>query len=166
MKRTIAIILALGLLLASGGMVLAATTVSITAAVSNSFSMGIYDSGGTSSLSSLAFNVQPGRATDPQVLTVKTNGSGSYQVTLASTSFTTPSDPGPVYTQAASVLQFQETGATTWKSASTTAQNMLASAGTASSSGDTKSFNLRMNFPVSANDGTYSGTVTITCLPQ
>jgi len=166
-KRTIAIILALGLLLASGGVVLAApTTMTITAAVSNAFTMAFSDSE-DEPLTSLAFaGVQPGVPTPtPQTLTVKTTGSGgSYQLTLASTNFTTSTTP--VLTQAASVLQFQEKDATTWKNASTTAQNMLTTAGTSTPTGDIKDFDLRMNFPASASDGNYSGTITITCVPQ
>jgi hypothetical protein len=155
LKKTIVVLLTLGILVAGMGIVNAAETLNITANVQSALTLAL-DPG------SLTYNdIQPGVASAAQTLTATTSGSGSYHLTLASTTFTSAAG-----TQSASVLQFKEQSAETYKNASSSAQNMLSAAGTATAEGDEKQFDLRVNFPVSAADGTYGATVTITAVPQ
>ncbi|MCL6479276.1 MAG: hypothetical protein K6T65_12860 [Peptococcaceae bacterium] len=153
MKKVIAVLLTLGMLMVGMGVVNAAT-LNVTANVQSALSLVINPT-------SMNFDpVQPGVPSAPQTLTATTTGSGSYQLQLSSTTFTTAGGSQP-----ASVLQFRETGASSYTSASGTAQNMMAAPGTADGDGDEKSFDIRVNFPASASNGTYAATATITAAP-
>ncbi|MDF9407309.1 hypothetical protein L7E55_02875 [Pelotomaculum isophthalicicum JI] len=156
MKKTVAILLMLGILMVAAGIVNAAT-LAITANVQNSLTLALNPA-------SLTFNnVQQGTATTPETLTATTSGTGAYQLQLSSTSFIAS---GGV-TQPASVLQYRDQLlAGNYANASGTATNMLASAGTAVVGGDAKNFDIRVNFPGNASDGSYTATVTISAVPQ
>lgn len=153
MKQIVAVFMVLGLLLSTAGIVQAAT-LAVTANVQSVLNLVL-------SPTTMNFdNVVPGVATDPQTLTATTSGNGSYQLTLTGAAFTGPTS------QPASVLQFKETSSSTYVSAGTTAINMLASPSTATAEGDQKTFHIRLNFPASAPNGTYSANITITAVPQ
>lgn len=153
MQQIVAVFIILGLLLSTAGIVQAAT-LAVTANVQSLLNLVL-------SPTTMNFgNVVPGVATDPQILTATTTGNGTYQLTLTGAAFTGPA------TQSASVLQFKETSASTYVSASTTAVNMMASPSTATSEGDQKTFHMRLNFPANAPNGTYSANITITAVPQ
>jgi len=153
MKKAVAILLTIGILMAGLGIVNAAT-LGVTVNVASTLTLSLNPT-------SLTFdNIQPGIASSSQPLTATTTGSGSYQLQLSSTTFTTAG--GSV---SASALQFKETAASSYTSASATAQNMLATAGTADGDGDAKTFDFRVNFPSTASNGIYNATVTISATP-
>jgi len=154
-KKAVAILLTLGILMAGAGIVNAAT-LSITANVSSSVTLALDPS-------SFTFDgVQPGVASDPQELTATTTGSDVlYNLQLSSTAFTTAGS-----SHSASTLQYKPTASGTYVSASGTATNMMTASSVADSDGDAKTFDLRVNFPSSANNGTYAATVTITATPS
>ena len=152
-KKLIAAILTLGMLLVGIGVVQAAT-LAVTANVQSSLSL-VLDT------TTMSFaGVVPGVATVSQPLTATTSGSGAYQLQLTGATFTGPS------TQAASVLQFKETAVGTYTSATAAAQNMLGTNSTATALGDAKTFDIRLNFPAAAPNGTYSANITITAAPM
>jgi len=152
-KKTVSIILMLGMLLTGAGM-LHAATLAVTANVQSVLSLVLTPT-------TMSFDaVTPGVATTAQTLTATTSGTGAYQLQLQGAAFTGPS------TQAASVLEFKESTSGTYKQASTTAQNMLSTNGTATAGGDAKTFDIRLNFPASAPNGTYSANITITAAPM
>ncbi|MCL6611220.1 MAG: hypothetical protein K6T66_06745 [Peptococcaceae bacterium] len=153
MKKAVAILLTLGILMVGAGVVNAAT-LNITANVQTVLTLVLDPT-------SMTFtDVQAGVASAPQTLTATTSGSGSYQLQLSSTTFTTAGGSQP-----ASVLQYKETSAGTYVSASATPTNMLTVPGTATAGGDAKTFDVRVNFPAAASSGTYAATVTITASP-
>ncbi len=153
MKKSMAILLVVGLLLASVGIVQAAT-LSITANVQSALTLALDPA-------SMTFdNVVQGTPSTEQTLTATTTGSGSYQLQLSSTTFTTAGGSQP-----ASTLQYKETAAGTYVNASGTPTNMLAVAGTADPAGNDKTFDVRVNFAAAAADGAYAATVTITAAP-
>lgn len=153
MKKAISVLLALGILIAGIGMVNAAT-LNITANVQSALTLVLDPI-------SLTFDdVQQGTPSISQNLKATTSGAGSYQLQLSSSTFTTAGG-----TQPASVLQFKETTAGTYSTASATPQNMLAVSGTADVDGEDKNFDLRVNFPAGATNGAYAATVTISAAP-
>lgn len=156
MKKTVAILLMMGLLMVGAGIVNAAT-LAVTANVQSALTLALDPA-------SLTFNnVQQGTAAAAQTLTATTSGSGAYQLQLSSTTFIAS---GGV-TQPASVLQYRDQlAAGSYSNASGTATNMLASSGTADADGEAKDFDIRVNFPGGASNGSYSATVTISAVPQ
>ncbi|SHG42437.1 hypothetical protein SAMN02745221_00172 [Thermosyntropha lipolytica DSM 11003] len=153
MNKIVVVFVMLGLLLSTAGIVQAAT-LAITANVQSVLNLALNPT-------TMNFtDVVPGVPTDPQILTATTTGNGSYQLTLQGAAFTGPAS------QPASVLQFKETSASTYVSATTAAINMLASPSTATNDGDQKTFHIRLNFPAHAPNGTYSANITITAVPQ
>ncbi|MFZ5644092.1 MAG: hypothetical protein ACOY46_10920 [Bacillota bacterium] len=153
MKKVVAVLLALGILLAGGG-VLQAANLSVSADVQSALTLILSPTG-------LSFTgVQQGVASTAQTLTATTTGSGSYQLQLTGASFNGPQ------TVSASALEFKEASAGTYTAAATTAKNMLAANGTAVAGGDAKTFDIRVNFPASTQNGTYTSSVVITAVPQ
>lgn len=155
MKKVITLSIVLGMIVFGAG-IASAATLSITANVATSLTLDL-------SPTSLTFNdTQPGLASTPQTLTATTTGTGNYQLTLLCSNFTKTGD-----TQGPAVLQFKESSSGTYKSATAVAQNMLAANGTAvATPGDSKTFDMRINFPLSATNGAYGATVTITAAPM
>ncbi|KJS18479.1 MAG: hypothetical protein VR69_00390 [Peptococcaceae bacterium BRH_c4b] len=155
MKKSMAILFVVGLLLASVGIV-QANTLSINANVSSAISLALDPA-------TLTFNgVQQGTPSASQPLTATTTGSGNYQLQLSSTTFTAAGG----ITQPTTVLQYKETAAVPYVNATATATNMLAAPGTAVvAPGDAKTFDFRVNFPANAVNGAYAATVTITAAP-
>jgi len=156
MKKTIAVFLILGFFIASGGMVRADSTIKIYANVQSSFKMEL-DS------TSITFNhLQPGIASEDIQLTTTTTGSGSYQLILTSSNFT--SNKG---IQPAAALRFKEHNASIYRTASSEGQIMMAVAGAAKEAGDSQVFDLQAEFPVADSPvDAYTAVVTITCIPQ
>ena len=155
MKKSVVILFIMGVLLASVGIVQAAT-LNIAANVQSALTLALDPS-------SFTFNsVQQGVPSADQDLTATTTGSGAYQLQLSSTTFTAAG----AITQPTTVLQYKENAAGTYVNATATATNMLAANGTADPAGDEKDFNFRVNFPVTAANGAYAATITITAAPQ
>ena len=156
MKKTIAILIILGFCLAGGGMVRAAGTIKIYAHVQSTYKMEL-DS------TTIAFNhLQPGIASEDIQLTTTTTGSGSYQLILTSSNFT--SNKG---IQPAAALRFKEHNASIYRTASSEGQAMMTVAGTAKEAGDSQVFDLQAEFPVADSPvDAYTAVVTITCIPQ
>jgi len=156
MKRTVLILLALGVILAGAGLGHAATAnLGINANVASILTMSLNPT-------SLIFNAAPGTPTAPQNLTVTTTGNNmNYQLQLSSTSFTTTGG-----TQPSTVLQYRLSGTTTWVSAAGTPTNILPAPGVATVGGDARIFEMRLNFPSTAINGNYAATVTITAVAQ
>jgi len=154
MKRIVTLILFLGMLIVSVGIVSAAT-LNITANVSSALILSLSDD-------KLLFdNVLPGAPSLTQQLTATTAGTSAYQLTLSCSEFKSRG-----VTEPASVLQFKEAEETTYKNASTSAQNMLTSPGMATVEGDQKVFDMRVYFPATALNGQYKATVTISAIPM
>jgi hypothetical protein len=154
LKKTIVILLTLGILVSGIGIATAAP-LQITANVLSTLNLAL-DS------NALTFDdVQPGLASAPQTLTSTTSGNGSYQLTLTGAGFTAAGKTAP-----ASVLEFKEHSVGNYTIASTGAKNMLAGAATATVEGDAHTFDLRVNFPGTAENGNYIANVTITAVAQ
>jgi len=105
-------------------------------------------------------NVQPGLPSTPKSFQAISRGTGSYMLTIAGTNFSGPA------TLAANVVQFRETGVSDWRQNKTTPQNLLNAPANANPDGDIKNFEIRLNFPPTALNGTYVGQLTITLIPQ
>ncbi len=156
MRKVIAILLALGIMIVGTGLVHAAT-LEVNVGVQSDLSMGL-------DKASLTYtNVKPGVASEKQTVTATTTGGSSYQLTLTGATFNTTGGTAP-----ANALQFKDSGLpdTSFKGASASAQNILSVAGNATSDGDEKSFDLRVLFPLGSKDGNYATTITITAAPQ
>ncbi len=156
MKKTIAILLVLGVLLAGVGMLQAASLM-INANVQSELTLVLSES-------ALDFDpVQPGVPTEAQQVTATTSGNdASYNLLLSNTTF---ARTGGGTALPANVLQYRLAGAGTYASGSSSATAMLGTPSTATSSGDEKDFDFRLNVASGASDGNYQATVTISATP-
>lgn len=154
LKKIIPALLVVGMLTAGAGIANAAG-LSITANVQTDLALTLGESALTFS------DLKPGTPSAAQTVTATTTGSESYQLTLTGANLT-----GTGGTILASALQFKDSAASTYKNASTAAQEILASVATANFEGDEQSFDLRILAPANTANGAYAGNITITATPK